>query len=66
MVVIGTQAGISDKAARLGDNIYVGPGAKIYGAIEISDNIAIGANSVVNRSFKESGDIPPVNNANRP
>jgi serine O-acetyltransferase len=54
-VVIGTQAGYSDRAAKLGDNIYIGPGAKIYGPIEIADNVAIGANSVVNRSFTEPG-----------
>jgi serine O-acetyltransferase len=35
--------------------VYIGPGVKIYGPIEIADNIAIGANSVVNRSFIESG-----------
>lgn len=35
----------------LGDNVYVGPGVKIYGNIKIGDNVAIGANSVVNKSF---------------
>jgi serine O-acetyltransferase len=33
--------------------VYIAPGAKIYGAIEIADNIAIGANAVVNKSFLE-------------
>ncbi len=31
----------------LGDNIYIGPGAKIVGAVRIGSNVAIGANSVV-------------------
>jgi serine O-acetyltransferase len=53
--VIGTQAGYSDKAPKLGNNIYIGPGVKIFGSIEIADDIAIGANSVVNSSFKEPG-----------
>lgn len=35
----------------IGDNVYIGPGAKIYGNIEIGDNVKIGANSVVNKSF---------------
>ena len=35
----------------LGDNVYIGPGAKIYGPIKIGDNVAIGANAVVNSSF---------------
>ena len=54
-VVIGTQAGPSNQAPKLGNNIYIGPGAKIFGLIEISDNVAIGANSVVNKSFTEPG-----------
>lgn len=34
--------------------MYIGPGAKIFGDIFIADNIAIGANAVVNKSFYES------------
>ncbi len=37
----------------IGDNVYIAPGAKIFGAIEIADGIVIGANSVVNKSFIE-------------
>lgn len=40
---------------KIGNNVYIGPGVKIFGNIEIADNIAIGANSVVNKSFKEEG-----------
>lgn len=50
-VIIGTQAGFSDKCPRIGNNVFIGPGAKIFGDISIGDNIAIGANSVVIRSF---------------
>lgn len=35
----------------LGDNIFIGSGAKIIGDIEIGDNVTIGANAVVNKSF---------------
>ncbi len=35
----------------IGDNVYIGPGAKIFGKITIANGIAIGANSVVNKSF---------------
>lgn len=31
----------------LGDNVYIGPGAKLIGAIRVGDNVAIGANCVV-------------------
>jgi serine O-acetyltransferase len=54
-VNIGTQAGSSAKAPKIGNNVYIGPGAKIFGEIEIADNIAIGANAVVNKSFLEPG-----------
>lgn len=40
-------------APKIGNNVYIGPGAKIFGDIIIADNIAIGANSVVNKSFYE-------------
>ncbi len=53
-VNIGSQAGYGSKAPNLGNNCYIGPGAKIFGEIIISDNVAIGANSVVNKSFSEN------------
>lgn len=52
-VNIGTQAGDKDLAPTLGNNIYIAPGAKLFGKIIIEDNIAIGANSVVNKDFLE-------------
>ncbi|MEO1031184.1 MAG: serine acetyltransferase [Bacteroidota bacterium] len=52
-VNIGASGG-SKKAPVIGNNVYIGPGAKIYGDIEIADNCAIGANAVVNKTFLES------------
>ncbi len=40
-------------APKIGNNVFIGPGAVIDGPIEIADGIAIGANSYVNKSFKE-------------
>lgn len=37
----------------IGNNVYIGPGAKIFGPITIGDNTAIGANAVVNKSFSD-------------
>jgi serine O-acetyltransferase len=37
----------------IGDNVYIGPGAKIIGCIHVGDNAAIGANAVVVE------DVPP-------
>jgi serine O-acetyltransferase len=53
-VNIGTEAGYGDKAPQIGNNCYIGPGAKLYGSIEIPDNVAVGANSVVNKTFSEA------------
>ncbi|MFD2098859.1 serine O-acetyltransferase [Flagellimonas iocasae] len=51
-VNIGASGGIA-KAPTLGDNVYIGPGAKIYGDISLGNNIAIAANSSVNKSILE-------------
>lgn len=52
-VNIGASGGTSD-APTIGDNVYIGPGAKIYGGIQLGNNIAIAANSSVNKSFEEN------------
>ncbi len=53
-VNIGTAAGTSGCAPIIGDNVYIGPGAKVFGPIRIADDIAIGANAVVNKSCLEN------------
>lgn len=40
---------VPDNVPMIGNNVYIGPGAKIYGKITIGDNVAIGANAVVNK-----------------
>lgn len=49
---IGT-ANQSSVAPKIGDNVYIGPGVKIYGAIEITNNIKIAPNAAVSKNFLE-------------
>lgn len=58
---IGATNGESS-APILGDNIFIGSGARIIGNIKIADDIAIGANAVVNKDF----DIPGITIAGVP
>ncbi|WP_442903711.1 serine O-acetyltransferase [Gordonia sp. Z-3] len=46
----GVNIGVADGGVpKLGDGVYIGPGAVLYGGISIGDLVAVGANSVVNR-----------------
>lgn len=54
-VNIGADIRDGAKAPKIGNDCYIGPGAKIYGDIELGDNVGIGANAVVNKSF--SGNV---------
>lgn len=42
-------------APQIGDNVFIGTGAKIIGDIFIANDVAIGANAVVVKSIPESG-----------
>lgn len=46
--------GSPEDAPSIGDNVYIGPGAKIFGKIKIGNNVRIGANAVVNKSFPDN------------
>lgn len=49
-VNIGASGGSSNTPI-IGDNVYIGPGAILFGHIQIADNVTIGANATVNKSF---------------
>jgi serine O-acetyltransferase len=52
---VGVNIGENDGfAPSIGNNCYLGPGAKLYGDIKIGDNVKIGANAVVNKSFLQN------------
>jgi serine O-acetyltransferase len=46
-VTIGLKHDTDLQGPILGDNVYIGTGAKILGAIKIGNNVSVGANAVV-------------------
>lgn len=50
-VNIGANPNFENDVPMIGNNVYIGPGAKIFGGINIADGCRIGANAVVNRTF---------------
>ncbi|HAX95805.1 MAG TPA: serine acetyltransferase [Prolixibacteraceae bacterium] len=57
--------GVANRGVRkgypvIGDNVYIGPGAKIIGNVNIGNNAAIGANCVVTKDVPENGVVVGV------
>ncbi|NVK57355.1 MAG: serine acetyltransferase [Alteromonadaceae bacterium] len=62
-VNIGSNNSVSGQelVPRIGNNVWIGPGVKIFGDIEIGNEVQIAANAVVNKSVcnnKTVGGIP--------
>jgi len=55
-VNIGASAG-RPNAPTIGDNVYIGPGAILFGGIKIANNCTIAANATVNKSFEEQRSV---------
>lgn len=49
--VLHTSTCITDNGKTIGDALYLSTGAKITSKVSLGDNISVGANSVVNKSF---------------
>lgn len=54
-VNIGVNPSSREGAPHIGNNVYVGPGAKLWNDITIGDDITIGANSCVSKSVMTPG-----------
>lgn len=55
----GVTIGVSNRGEKkgcptIGNNVYIGPGVKIFGAISIGNNVAIGANCVVTKDVPDN------------
>ncbi|MNI07323.1 Serine acetyltransferase [compost metagenome] len=60
-VTIGmANRGKNQGVAIIGDNVYIGPGAKIVGAVKIGNNAAIGANCVVTKDVPDNAVVVGV------
>jgi serine O-acetyltransferase len=44
----GATLGAHEGSPRIGDCVFIGPGARVFGPITVGDHVAIGANAVVN------------------
>jgi serine O-acetyltransferase len=44
----------------VGDNVYIGPGAKIVGAVTVGNNAAIGANAVVTKNVPDNAVVAGI------
>lgn len=53
-VTIGRSRG---GAPTIGDNVYIGPGAKIFGNIKVGNNVRIGANCVVFEDIPDNATV---------
>lgn len=60
-VTIGV-AGFGEKRGVpiIGENVYIGPGAKVFGKITIGNNVAIGANVVVTKNVPDNAVVAGV------
>jgi len=54
-ITIGVSgAGAKRGAPTLGDNVYVAPGARLFGRITIGNNVKIGANAVIHKDLPDN------------
>jgi serine O-acetyltransferase len=61
----GVTLGVVNRGKRqgapvIGDGVYIGPGAKVIGAVTVGDNVAIGANCVVTKDVPDNSVVVGV------
>jgi serine O-acetyltransferase len=55
-----TKRGPRRGAPTIGDNVYIGPGARIIGAVVVGNNVAVGANCVVTEDVPDNAVVVGV------
>ena len=61
----GVTLGVVNRGKRqgspaIGEGVYIGPGAKVVGAVTVGDNVAIGANCVVTKDVPDNAVVVGV------
>lgn len=56
-VVVGTRGLGSKGAPKIGNNVYIGVGAKVLGDIQLGNNVKVGANAVVVRDVPDGATV---------
>lgn len=60
-VTIGIDESKTNMAPRIGNNVFIGAGAKILGSVYIGNNVKIGANAVVTKDVPDGSTVVGVN-----
>lgn len=60
-VTIGVNDLVNDKAPHIGDDCYIGAGAKLIGDIKIGDHVKIGANAIVTVDVPSHATVVGIN-----
>lgn len=60
-VTIGATGKSGNVAPKIGNNVYIGAGAKILGDIRIGNNVKIGANAVVTKNIPSNRTVVKFN-----
>lgn len=60
-VTIGVDEFKNDKAPVIGNNVFIGAGAKIIGDITIGNNVIIGAGAIVTKSVPDGKTVVGIN-----
>jgi serine O-acetyltransferase len=54
-ITIGVSGGGTKRGApTIGDNVYIAPGARLFGRITIGNNVKIGANAVIHKDLPDN------------
>ena len=60
MTTIGKSIGNDNSSPTIGNDVWIGPVARIIGNIKIENNVVVGTNSVVNKNFPSNVTIAGI------